>query len=134
MSHAEEPRFTGGCLCGAVRYVATGAPLNVRVCHCRNCQKATGSAFFVRAQFPHAAVSVEGKTEKRFSSQELARHFCPKCGTPLFAERAPDLFSIALGTLDDPAAIRPQVHIWLSSKVPWLTLSDGLPQYAEYAS
>ena len=129
------PPYAGGCLCGQVRYLVSTPSLNTRICHCRLCQRATGSPFFARAVFAKAAVNITGRTERFASSERLWRHFCPACGTPLFAEPAfaPDRWAVTLATLDDPDAIRPQMHIWTSSKVDWLTLDDGLPQYRESA-
>ncbi|HWA63142.1 MAG TPA: GFA family protein [Caulobacteraceae bacterium] len=123
----------GGCFCGAVRYAAEGAPLNVRVCHCRICQRTTGAAFFARAMFPRAKVSVTGETVATPSSHRLNRVRCAHCGTPLFAEPIdlPETISVNLVTLDDPNALKPTMHIWTSSKLAWVVLADGLPQYPE---
>ena len=131
-SHTERS-LAGGCLCGAVRYEARGEPLNVRICHCRLCQKATGQPFFARAIFPSEAVTIEGKTVGFNSTPELERRFCPKCGTGLFAQRLnwPDRMAVTLASLDDPSALPPTMHFWTSSKVAWLKIEDGLPAYPE---
>ena len=130
MSELDE--HTGGCFCGAVRYVARGEPLNVRVCHCDNCRRITGSAFFARALFPAEAVEISGETEATMTSEHLARRFCPKCGSHVFGER-PDGRAVTLGTLDAPERLPPQEHVFVSRKLPWLKLDDGLPQHAEWA-
>jgi len=126
-------RYAGRCLCGAVRYVATGAPVNVRICHCDLCKRVSGSAFYARALFPKTAVAIEGEIARVHSSPDLERLFCPRCGSPLFAARhsKPQWIAITLGSLDDPSGLPPTDHIWTSRKVAWLHLNDGLPQYPE---
>jgi len=120
----------GGCLCGAVRFTCEGEPINVRTCHCRNCQKAMGSPFFARALFPQTALSIEGETESYPSSPTLQRVFCGICGTRLFAWRSNGTAAgVALATFDDRNAFAPTEHIWISEKVDWVKLDDGLPQY-----
>jgi len=120
----------GGCPCGAVRFRVEGEPLNVRVCHCRNCQKAMGSPFFARALFPHRALSVEGETARYPSSEALDRVFCKTCGSRLFAWRkSPAVAGVALAAFDDRNAFAPTEHIWVSERMRWVKLDDGLPQY-----
>jgi hypothetical protein len=122
----------GGCLCGAVRFKAEGEPLNVRICHCRNCQKAMGSPYFARALFPQTALTVEGATSRYPTSPRLERVFCPKCGTRLFAWRTDgSVAGVALAGFDDRNAFQPTEHIWTSSKMDWVRIDDGLKQYPE---
>ncbi len=125
--------YAGGCLCGQVRWAATAAPANVRVCHCRLCQKATGGPFFARAIFRANDISWSGNTTSWPSSPRIDRLSCARCGTPMFARPgdAPARLGVSLATLDDRNAIRPAVHIWVSEKLDWLMLDDGLPQYRE---
>lgn len=127
--------LTGGCLCGATRYAAAGAPRNVRVCHCRLCQAAVGAAFNARAVFPRAAVEIAGPVGRYPSSPEVVRGFCRACGTALFSERAgADAIGLTLGSMDDPDACpRPTEHVWTSRRQAWLRLDDGLPQHPEGA-
>ena len=121
----------GGCLCGAVRFRAEGEPLNVRICHCRNCQKAMGSPFFARALFEQRALEIEGDTARFASSEALERVFCPNCGTRLFSRRTDGtVVGIALAVFDDRNAFAPTEHIWVSEKMDWVGLDDRLPQYA----
>src|SRR5882757_8391036 len=103
----------GGCLCGAVRFKAEGEPLNVRICHCRMCQKAMGSPYFARAQFDQRALAVEGDTQRY--------------ATRLFSwRRNGTLAGVSLTTFDDRNAFAPTEHIWVSEKLAWLKLDDGL--------
>ena len=127
------PPYTGGCLCGQVRYVAAEAPIGARICHCRLCQKAQGAPFLSQASFPKRSVTITGETATHRSSHRLIRHFCPACGTRLFVEPidAPERLGVSLATLDDPEAIRPEMHIWTSSRLGWVRFDDGLPQYPE---
>jgi hypothetical protein len=84
--------MTGGCLCGQVRYSANADPAFVGVCHCKNCQKQTGTAFSVLVGIPKSAMSVQGRV-KTFhdtgdSGQPVERNFCPECGSPIFSDVA----------------------------------------------
>jgi len=126
--------LTGGCLCGAVRYEASGEPLNVRVCHCRLCQKATGQAFFARAMYPADRVAIAGETRRFASSEHVERLFCPRCGSGVFARRASraDLIAITLGSLDDPDALKPEVQIWSSSRIGWVETLGDVPGCREW--
>ncbi|WP_291853983.1 GFA family protein [Bradyrhizobium sp.] len=122
----------GGCLCGAVRFRAEGEPANVRICHCRICQKAMGSPFFARALFDQRALAVEGETARYPSSPALDREFCKNCGTRLFSRRTNGtMVGVALAVFDDRNAFAPTEHIWVSEKMAWVRLDDGLPQYRE---
>ncbi|MBS0242981.1 MAG: GFA family protein [Proteobacteria bacterium] len=122
----------GGCLCGAVRFTAEGEPINVRVCHCRRCQKAMGSPFYARAMFEPKAVTISGEVVSYPSSETLNRVFCPACGTTLFSRRANGTaIGIALAAFDDRNAFAPTEHIWVSEKPAWMDIGDGLPQYQQ---
>lgn len=124
----------GGCLCGACRYVAQGEPINVRICHCRLCQKAIGAAFNGRMLYRRDQVELIGPIGRANSSPELARGFCTQCGTTLLSEREKvGVIGLTCGSLDDPDVFRPTEHIWTSSKQAWVKLDDGLPQYEEGA-
>ena len=104
----------GGCLCGAVRFTCEGEPLNVRTCHCRNCQKAMGSPFFARALYDQRAITVNGDTGRYPSSDHLERVFCKECGTRLFSwRRNCTAAGVALATFDDRNAFTPTEHIWV---------------------
>jgi hypothetical protein len=122
----------GGCLCGAVRFKAEGEPINVRVCHCRKCQKAMGSPFFARAIFDQKALTVDGKTGRHSFSANADSLFCKSCGTRIFSwRRNGTVAGVALASFDDRDAFRPTAHTWVSEKIDWVKLADGLPQYPE---
>ena len=119
---------TGGCQCGKIRYRAAALG-RANLCHCRMCQRATGNAFapLVTA----LEIDFEG-TPARFASSSVAeRGFCRECGTPLFyAPVGSDEVELMIGTLDDPDAVTPALHYGIESRVSWLHLADGLPEYA----
>lgn len=122
----------GGCLCGACRYTSGGTPLNVRVCHCRRCQKATGAAFYARVMVPRADVTMRGPIGWFDAGTEVRRGFCTRCGTTLFSERqAAGTIGLSMGSLDKPDAFAPGDHIWTSRQQAWLRIEDGLPRFAE---
>lgn len=119
------PTFTGGCLCGRVTYSVTADPMFSGVCHCRNCQRSTGSAFEPVIAFPSPAVRVEGQLttyqDTGDSGQPMYRKFCPHCGSGVLAEAAvmPDVTMVLAGTLDDAALFAPAMEIYCSSAQPW---------------
>jgi len=124
--------MSGGCSCGAVRYAATGAPKWASHCHCRDCRRVTGAAYATYAGFATDQVTWSGVAPQRYaSSPGVTRSYCGKCGTPLAyqGERWPDEVHILAATLDDPAAITPQAHVYVGEQLPWVKLSDGLPRY-----
>jgi hypothetical protein len=125
----------GGCLCGAVRFKCEGEPVNVRICHCRSCQKAMGSPYFARALFEQGAITIDGETARYPSSEQLDRVFCPRCGTRLFSWRkvGNTRAGVALAAFDDRNAFTPTAHMWITDKMDWVRLDDGLPCYPETA-
>src|ERR1700761_7972503 len=102
--------LTGGCLCGRVRYTLVGEPAFSGLCHCRNCQRYTGSTFEAVTVYPSAAVAVQGElktyNDTGDSGKTVFRRFCPNCGSGVIAdaELMPDLTIVLAGTLDDLAA------------------------------
>lgn len=118
---------TGGCQCGRVRYRAATLG-RANLCHCRMCQRATGNAF---APLVTATGVVFEGTPARFASSDVAeRGFCRGCGTPLFyAPAGSEDVELMIGSLDDPGSVTPALHYGVESRVNWLHLSDGLPEY-----
>ena len=130
MSTSQQAR----CLCGACVVTAVGPSFNVRVCHCRLCQKAMGSPFFARAQFKQDALTLEGPVGRFSSSERLDRVFCQRCGTRIGSWRKDGTTAgIAVALFDDRNAFTPTEHGWVSEKIQWLKIDDGLPQYPEMA-
>lgn len=127
----------GSCLCGGIRYTITGEPDLVGVCHCRDCQKFTGSAFSFLVVVPEDAVTFEGKS-KTFSipgdsGKPIERQFCPECGSSI-AERAftrPGAILINGGTLDDPTSVKPAIQIYCDRELAWTNLDDSIQRFAE---
>lgn len=107
-------RFTGSCLCGDVRLVASGRPYRVGLCHCLDCRKHHGALFYAAAIFPQDAVEIEGDTR-----DYAGRHFCPRCGSSVFA-RAGDEIEVHLGVLDAPDQLMPTYENWTIRREHWL--------------
>lgn len=123
---------TGRCMCGAVTFSAEGDPINVRACHCHQCQAALASPFFARALFDQRNVKVNGPIAAHRTSPALERVFCQECGARLWARRTNGTYmGIALSAFDQKDLFAPTEHIWVSEKVDWLQLNDGLPQHQE---
>jgi hypothetical protein len=124
--------ITGGCLCRACTYRTEAEPINVRVCHCRACQKATGGSLYARVLVPQAGLDIAGPVVWYNSSDDVRRGFCPSCGSSLFSERSSrEAVGLTMGTLDDPNRFEPAEHIWTSAMQRWVRLDDGLPQYPQ---
>ncbi len=120
----------GGCQCGQVRYRITGPIFNRQLCHCRMCQKAFGSYFAPLAGVASADISWLGERPAIYRSSAAAeRGFCRYCGTPLTFQyiSEPHEISIALGSLDDPAAFAPEFQYGIESRMPWFDRLAGLP-------
>ena len=99
-------RFTGGCMCGDVRIVASGRPERVGLCHCLDCRKHHGALFYAAAIFPSAAVTITGQTR-----DYAGRFFCPRCGSSVFA-RTGDEIELHLGSLDAPDQLIATYESW----------------------
>ena len=127
--------FTGGCVCGAIRYECSAEPVMMAQCHCRDCQKVTGGAFVPALAVPTAAVKITGQPKyyetKGDSGQTVSRGFCPNCGARLFgnAQVMPQFTVIFAGSLDDPSWFRPGMDIYTSSAQPWDHMNPNLPKF-----
>ena len=128
----------GGCACGEVRYRLTSEPLFTHCCHCLNCQRQTGSAFVINLLIEADRVELlTGEPQPvdvpRGSGKKQRIFRCPICQVAIFSRytRACIRF-VRGGTLDDPASITPDVHIYTRSKLSWIALPDAVPAFATY--
>jgi hypothetical protein len=129
----------GGCACNAVRYRLSSKPMFVHCCHCLDCQRQTGTAFVLNALIeadrvemlagepqPTAVPTDSGKPHRIFR--------CPSCQTAVWSEYGgvEQIRFVRVGTLDQPSALQPDVHIYVRSKVPWVRLPDDAPAFDAY--
>lgn len=125
--------LTGGCLCGEIRYRAKDDPVWVGHCHCSMCWKWSGAPLSTMAVFPREAFEWTKGTPTYFrSSERVTRGFCGTCGSSVSWEtQDKSQFAIMVGTLDEPQEVQPECHVWTSTWLPWLKLSDGLPDLGD---
>ncbi len=131
--------FPGNCACGAVRFRLTSRPMFVHCCHCRDCQRQTGSAFVLNALIETDRIEVlAGEPHLVSMPTDSGRphdiYRCPKCEVAVWSDygRRPKLRFVRVGTLEDPDALPPDVHIYTRSKLPWIKLPDGVPAFEAY--
>jgi hypothetical protein len=128
----------GGCSCGAVRYRLRSEPMFVHCCHCLNCQRQTGSAFVINLLIEADRVEVVAGDPQAVdvprddgSTQRISR--CPACQVAVFSEYTrPEVLFVRGGTLDDPAQVSPDVHIYTRSKLAWIAIPDSVPAFEVY--
>jgi hypothetical protein len=128
----EEPRHTGGCLCGAVRYELSGAVSNLCHCHCNSCRRATGAPMVAWGTVARGKLRITRGTLATYrSSPPVLRGLCAACGTCItYGNDARDgEIDVTLGSLDEPARLAPRMHVWVADKLPWVKIADGLPQF-----
>lgn len=129
------PEIKGSCRCGKVTYAANAEPVFTGVCHCRSCQKATGSAFATVIAVPSASVSVSGTTKTFDSTGDSGKathlRFCPECGSALVEEAdiMPGITMLTVGTMDDTSWVKPAMQIYCDSAQPWVSLGGGLQSF-----
>lgn len=122
----------GGCFCGAVRYEVSSRPRRVTHCHCIHCRRTSGAPFLTWAEFDAAGFAFTAGEPARFETRpQVERTFCGRCGTQLTYRHEEERGTIDLtaGSLDNPAAVQPQDHIWCDRMLPWVRLADALPRY-----
>ena len=127
--------FTGGCLCGAVRYRCSSQPVFMLNCHCRDCQRAGGGAYSPTVIVPAESLRItNGRAESYIvgaaSGNEATRNFCADCGSQLFAYSSGrhEFIGIKAGSLDDSRWFKPMADVWVSSAQPWDCLDASIPK------
>ena len=124
--------YTGGCLCGLVRYEAAGKPSFAGLCYCSDCRKASGSGFIPFMGFASSAVRFSGETRqfrsRSFRGTDAVRNFCPACGGLVFGGEVgkDESHTIYAGSLDDPSLFRPTIAIFVRDCPAWIVPSPGL--------
>jgi hypothetical protein len=128
-------KLDGRCLCGAVEYSSDAEPVFQAVCHCRDCQRQTGSAFSVIVGVPADQFELKGELATAVTigedhGREARRRFCPRCGSPVITESDgyPGVVIVKAGTLDDPGWLEPQVEVWGRSAHTWIPPVEGRPR------
>jgi hypothetical protein len=124
--------YAGGCQCGSVRYKLTTEPIRLAACHCKECQRQSGSAFGMSMQVKRGSLTVTGLTKQvtriADSGNEVTGVFCPECGVRIYhiLQSAQDVLSIKPGTLDDTSWLRPAHFIWMKRAQGWVIVPDDV--------
>ena len=128
--------ITGGCACGKVRFKVTAPFMGMAVCHCLDCQKASGGGAVYVAVAPKGSVEVTLGQPKLYtceadSCQEVGRAFCADCGSPLYSLLGATLpiTAVKVGALDDASDLTPSMHLYTDSAPPWHLMHDGIPHF-----
>lgn len=127
--------FTGGCLCGQLRYEAQGEPAWTGLCYCADCRRASGSGFIPFMGYPASAVRISGETRQSrspaFRGGESVRSHCAACGSLVFGGEPgrDDWHTLYAGSLDDPTGFEPQIAIFVRDRAPWAELPEGLARF-----
>ena len=129
-------KLDGRCLCGSITYRSDADPVAQAICHCRTCQRQTGTSFSLAIVVPADQVVVQGDTLRRTTTigeehgGETERWFCGECGSPLYSvsPALPGFVVLKAGTLDDPSWLEPQLEVWGESAQPWVREVEGRPR------
>jgi hypothetical protein len=127
---------SGGCQCGQVRYVLDGEYHRLNICHCRDCQRQSGSAFGMSLVIPAETFTLTAGELRTFELEASSGRiktcaFCPGCGVRIF-NRTSVLYSVKAGTLDDVSWLQPDAHYWIRRRQTWMALAHDLPCYEEH--
>jgi len=125
--------LTGGCFCGRVRYETDAPPDNETNCHCSICRRTTGAPFVAWFSVPRSRFRISGAPTRFRSTAKGTRSFCPQCGTQLTFELdgAGDEIDVTTSSLDHPNLVPPVDHTRTASRLAWIKLADGLPEFPE---
>ncbi len=130
----DQSAMAGGCLCGAIRYQVAWPPTRTNICHCRMCQRWSGSAFAVGAEFPADAVSWTKEPTLFQSSERGFRSFCSQCGSSIGYHWPDDgAIWLVVGTFDEPVRASPQCHIFSEEQMPWADIDDSLTRHPQFS-
>jgi hypothetical protein len=127
--------FSGGCLCGAVRYVCDGDTMMAGHCHCEDCRRSSGSGHSSHLMVAESSVKltgeVKGYVSPAGSGALVTRAFCPNCGAPVFSTNAnmPGMIFLRASSLDDLEVFQPQMHVWTVRAASWDPPREGLPAF-----
>ncbi|MGH7958286.1 MAG: GFA family protein [Opitutaceae bacterium] len=131
--------FSGGCMCGAVRYECTVQPEELQMfkCHCRDCQRISGGPYAPVVYLPPNAVKLTKGTLAHYATPSLVaghnlRGFCSQCGSRLTGGEGSTGIGVTVASLDDPSWFRPQFEIWLSDAQPWEASDPAVPKFEKY--
>ena len=131
-----EQKYTGSCLCGAIRFAIHGEIGDIIQCHCQRCRKSNGTAYATNAPVKISEfelISGQDVLKTFQSTVTTQRCFCGECGSPIYSikQEAPDFYRLRIGTLDNALKQRPTMHIFVADKAEWDTICDDVPQYAQ---
>jgi hypothetical protein len=138
MANSPAVPFFGGCACGAIRYECNALPLRMVNCHCRDCQRASGSGYSATLIMAASSVRLLNGVCKEHrimaeSGSVAEREFCGVCGTPLFARSLarPEFLGVKAASLDDPSWFTPEADVWVESAQPWDYMNPSVPKFAK---
>ena len=135
--HKMSESFSGGCLCGAVRYQCAVAPVGAGHCHCNDCRKSSGTGHCSHLVVPAAALEVTGKVtffeSPTDAGNTVGRAFCPTCGSPVYSKNSslPDLLFPRASSLDNLEVFQPQMVVYAKRAASWDRLDQTLPHFEE---
>jgi hypothetical protein len=131
-------KMTGRCLCGRIQYAGEAEPIFMRACHCKPCQRYTGTAFVTAVAVPRGSIGISGNLKTYTepggtSGQPVHRRFCPNCGSPIIVEvEGSSRTVIMAGTLDDTSFVKPATNIFCGSAQSWVPMSSDTRNYPRY--